>query len=142
MINETFVTSTQLAIPAWWQKWTQMQFDTHPSRRRHPRYDVRCRARIRIGTRYYAGFIDNISVSGAKLRTISPIGRLGHVVLRLPDLPALRCTLCWTDAHNAGVSFSMGLSRQELDTWARSRSGPLADQVARDQYADMEEPVS
>ena len=111
-------------------------------RRRFARYDVQCRARIMIGTRHYAGYIDNISIGGARLRTISRIGRLGDVVLRLPDLPALRCKLRWTDAYHAGVSFSSSLSLHELTHWAQSRSGSLADQIARSEVAELEELVS
>jgi hypothetical protein len=93
-----------------------------PQRRRFPRFDVQCRARIRIGTRQYAGYIHNISQGGAKLRTISPIRKVGAVILRLPDLPPLRCRLCWADAYNAGVAFEIALSRSELGRWAKSRS--------------------
>lgn len=93
-----------------------------PQRRRFPRLDVQCRARIRIGTRQYAGYIHNISQGGAKLRTISPIRKVGAVILRLPDLPPLRCRLCWMDAYNAGVAFEIALSPAELKRWAQSRS--------------------
>ncbi len=91
-------------------------------RRRFPRYEIQCRARIRIGTRQYAGYIHNISQGGAKLRTISPIRKLGAVILRLPDLPPLRCRLCWTNSYHAGVLFEMALPRSELRKWAQSRS--------------------
>jgi hypothetical protein len=91
-------------------------------RRRHPRYEVQCRARIRIGNRQYAGYIHNISEGGARLRTISSIRRLGNVVLRLPDLPALKCQLTWTDAYHAGVIFELPLSKIELRRWVQSRA--------------------
>lgn len=91
-------------------------------RRQFRRYDVQCRARIRIGPRQYAGYIHNISRAGAKLRTITPIRKVGSVILRLPDLPPLRCQLRWTDAYNAGVSFELMLSAAELSAWARSRA--------------------
>ena len=109
------------------------------SRRQLPRYPVQCAARIRIGNRQYAGYIDNISVGGARLRTISPIRRLGEVVLRLPDLPPLQCTLRWTDAYNAGVLFALTLSSEDLARWAESRSAPLADLIRRQEYAELEE---
>ena len=92
-------------------------------RRQFARFDVQCRARIRIGTRQYAGYIHNISRGGARLRTISPIRRLGTVILRLPDLPPLRCRLCWTDAYHAGVLFEMALPQNELRQWTKSRRG-------------------
>jgi hypothetical protein len=91
-------------------------------RRKYARFKVQCRARIRIGTRQYAGYIHNISQGGAKLRTISPIRKLGNVMLKLPDLPPLRCRLCWTDAYHAGVLFEIALSRSDLRRWAESRS--------------------
>ena len=116
--------------------------DVLAQRRKFPRYEVQCRARIRIGARHYAGYIDNISVAGARLRTISPIRRLGDVVLRLPDLPTMQCKLRWTDAYHAGVSFSCTLSLQELAHWAQSRSGSFADHIAGHEVAELEELVS
>lgn len=115
--------------------------DVLPQRRMFPRYEVQCRARIRIGSRHYAGYIDNISIGGARLRTISPIRRLGDVVLRLPDLPVMQCKLRWTNAYHAGVSFTFSLPTPELANWAQSRSGSLADQFARYEVAELEELV-
>jgi hypothetical protein len=91
-------------------------------RRRFPRYEVQCRARIVIGNRHYAGYIHNISEGGARLRTITPIRKLGSVLLRLPDMPPLRCRLRWTDSYNAGVAFELALPRSELLRWTRDRS--------------------
>lgn len=91
-------------------------------RREFPRYQVQCRARICIGKRHYAGYLHNISQGGAKLRTISPIRRIGEVRLTLPDLPPLRCQLRWTDSYNAGVSFDPSLTIAELAQWAETRS--------------------
>jgi hypothetical protein len=109
-----------------------------PRRRKFRRYDVQCRARIRIGNRQYAGYIHNISRGGAKLRTITPIRKLGSVILRLPDLPPLCCSLRWTDSFNAGVSFEMLLSASELALWARTRSS-LPDCELVDELAELEE---
>lgn len=105
----------------------------HRQRREFPRYNVQCRARIRIGKRHYSGYALNISQGGAKLRTISPIGRSGEVILRLPDLPPMRCQLRWTGPYDAGVSFNSTLSLPELQRWAQTRTlflasaTPLAD---------------
>jgi hypothetical protein len=35
-----------------------------------------------IGSRHYAGYLHNISRGGAKLRTITPIRKVGAVLLR------------------------------------------------------------
>jgi hypothetical protein len=103
-------------------------------RRQFPRLDVQCRARIVIGRRHYAGYLHNISQGGAKLRTITPIRKIGSVLLRLPDLPPLRCQLRWTDSHNAGVAFELMLSRTVLSKWARERSA-----IERDTHCDIVE---
>ena len=107
-------------------------------RRRSPRLEIQCRARIHIGRRHYAGYVHNISRTGAKLRTISPIRRVGAVNLHLPDLPPLKCRLCWVDSYNAGVVFKTKLSASEFRAWAESRSAfsrePQAVELA---FAEM-----
>ena len=95
--------------------------DSQRQRRRHVRHDIHCRARIRIANRQYAGYLHNISQVGAKLRTITPIGRIGSVFLRLPDLPPLQCELKWSDHYNAGVMFGTALADDQLLAWLKSR---------------------
>ena len=95
--------------------------ETPPQRRRFRRYEIQCRARIVIGKRHYAGYLHDISQRGARLRTISPIRKVGNVLLRLPDLPPLRCQLRWTDSYNAGVAFELALTNSVFAQWARSR---------------------
>ena len=90
-------------------------------RRRFPRFEVQCRAKIRIGRRFYAGYIHNISEAGAKLRTISSIRRVGAVTLQLPDLPPMQCRLRWTNAYHAGVVFERPLTKNELQLWMARR---------------------
>ena len=92
-------------------------------RRKFQRLPIQCRARIRIGTRQYAGYIQNISRGGARLRTITPIRKLDTVTLRLPDLPPLRCRLCWNDSYHAGVMFELPLSAADFRAWAKTRAG-------------------
>lgn len=100
------------------QSWTDNQLQ----RRQHVRHEIHCRARIRIANRQYAGYLHNISCTGAKLRTITPIRRIGTIILRLPDLPPLQCELRWSDHYNAGVKFGAALSDDELSAWLSSRS--------------------
>jgi hypothetical protein len=95
--------------------------ETLSSRRHFARLSVSCRARIRIGTRQYFGYLENISQGGARLRTVSPIRERGPVYLRLPDLPPLCGEVRWTEPYTAGVSFELALSRAELCHWAQSR---------------------
>lgn len=92
-------------------------------RRNSQRHSIHCRAKIQIGKRHYTGYIHNISRAGAKLRTITPIRRVGPVVLTLPDLPPIRCELRWTDSYNAGVQFARALRLADFSAWAEARSG-------------------
>lgn len=94
-------------------------------RRQFLRHDVQCRARIMIGQRHYAGYLHNLSRGGARLSTVTRIRNAGDVLLRLPDLPPLRCQLRWSDSHNAGVAFEFFLSSAVLADWINSRSARL-----------------
>ena len=89
--------------------------------RQFMRFSIACPARIRIGTRQYFGYLDNISQGGAKLRTVTAIRGPGPVLLRLPDLAPLRCELRWSGAYDAGVSFKSSFSLVQLQRWAATR---------------------
>ena len=78
--------------------------------------------RIVIGKRQYAGYIQDVSEGGARLRTVTSIRKLGNVILRLPDLPPLTCRLCWTDAYHAGVVFERKLTKADLRKWVETRA--------------------
>lgn len=91
------------------------------SRREFPRLKVRCRARIRIGKREYAGFVENISDAGARVTTITPIRDSGPVSLILPDLPPVSGHIRWMEAHGGGVCFNFRMTDSILEDWARSR---------------------
>ena len=82
--------------------------------------------------------MDEISPGGARLQTLTPISRIGAVLLRLPDLRPLRCKLHWNDSHNAGVSFELPLSYQEFSEWVLSRAGSSAN-LQRHQIAELTE---
>lgn len=83
--------------------------------------EVRCRARIRIGTRHYFGYLENISEAGAKIVTVTPIRNLGEVLLRIPDLPPVRGEVRWADVVEAGICFSVVLPQEQLREWASGR---------------------
>ena len=92
-----------------------------PCQRQFARFAAACPARIRIGTRQYFGYLDNISQGGAKLRTVTAIREPGPVLLRLPDLAPLKCELRWTGEYDAGVAFEPPSSLPQLRRWARTR---------------------
>jgi hypothetical protein len=112
--------------------------DREVERRQLARLDLRCSARIVIKTRQYSGWIDDISRGVARFQTLTPISRVGAVLLTLPDLRPLRCKLHWNGSHNAGVSFVLPLSSEEFSGWLLSRAeySPI---VQRLQMADLAE---
>jgi hypothetical protein len=91
------------------------------SRRKSPRLSLRCRARIRIGKREYAGYIEDISKDGARIRTLTPVRGSGPVCLIIPDLPVTRGHIRWMEPHGGGVCFTMSMCGSALEEWARSR---------------------
>ncbi len=95
--------------------------NSSPRRRNSPRLGVRCRARIRIGKRHYAGFIDNISDGGVKFTTMTPIREAGPVHLIMPDLPPMRGQIRWMESNGAGVCFELKLDSAMLQDWLGAR---------------------
>ena len=87
------------------------------SRREFERLDVQARARIRIGKRAYAGYIENISEGGARIVTLTPIKDSGKVMVTVPDLRPLGGELRWSNGCVGGVQFQLKLDRQTLDSW-------------------------
>lgn len=87
------------------------------------RLKLRCRARIRVGKRHYAGYVEDISTCGARIRTLSPIVGTGPVCVVVPDLPPLRGHISWIEPQTGGVCFNISLSPSTLKRWANSRLG-------------------
>jgi hypothetical protein len=85
------------------------------------RLSVDARARIRIGKRAYAGYIENISEGGARIVTLTPIRGVGPVTVTVPDLEPLRGELRWIDGCVGGVQFVLKLERDVLNRWLSLR---------------------
>ena len=90
--------------------------------RLHERLTMRCPARVRIGNRQYAAYLENISEGGVKLQTLSPIVGSGKAILQLPDLPPLRGELRWADGQQGGVAFTFAGQSYDLRDWIKDRS--------------------
>lgn len=95
------------------------------NRRSAPRLKLRCRARIRIGNRQYAGYVEDISTDGAKIRTLTPIVSAGPVCVTVPDLPPLRGHIRWMESQGGGVCFNMTVCVSALREWAEGRLGGI-----------------
>ena len=91
------------------------------SRREFERLSVQARAKIRIGKRFYAGYIENISRGGARIVTLTPIRDSGAVTVTVPDLKPLAGELRWSRECAGGVLFRLKLDPQELHQWLSLR---------------------
>ena len=89
--------------------------------RQHERLDLRCPVRIRIGNRQYAGYLENISEGGAKVRTLTPINGIGKVQLTLPGLGPMEGSLRWISSGEVGLGFTLQKHALTVAGWMRSR---------------------
>jgi hypothetical protein len=105
-------------------------FRTGPERielRSHDRLTLRCPVRVRIGSRQYAAYLENISERGAKVRTITPILQGGKVQLTLPDLPGLDGESSWFEGNGVGICFKPSRRSAALRDWIERRVSSSQD---------------
>ncbi|URD61732.1 PilZ domain-containing protein [Sphingomonas sp. KRR8] len=93
----------------------------------HDRVTVRCPARVRIGNRQHAAYLENISAGGARLRTFGTIRDKGKVTLKLPDLPPLMGELRWVDDAAGGVMFALPEVSELVRRWIAERNAKGRD---------------
>ena len=90
-------------------------------KREFARLPVQACARIRIGKRAYAGYIEDISEGGARIVTMTPIRGSGRVVMTVPDLAPLSGDLRWSEGCVGGVQFSLKVDAAMLQEWLSRR---------------------
>jgi len=90
--------------------------------RMHDRVTVRCPARVRIGNRQHAAYLENISLGGARLKTFGTIKDTGKVTLKLPDLPPLMGELRWVEDAAGGVMFALPEVSELVRRWIAERN--------------------
>jgi len=86
-------------------------------RPRLPRIDIDCPARIRVGSRFYAARLRNISQGGAKVQLFKPLAAWGDAALSLLDLPPLKSQIRWMFDDFVGLSFNERLPFEVLALW-------------------------
>lgn len=90
--------------------------------RQQERLIMRCPARVRIGNRQYAAYLENISEGGAKIRTLTQIVSAEKVSLLLPDLDPINGKLRWSSGEEGGLVFMSSEDVKRLRTWIADRA--------------------
>ncbi len=89
----------------------------HP---RPPRVCLDLRGRIRVGSRYQAVTVCNISQGGANIKPSEPDAVLEKVVLMVNGLPPIAGSVRWQDEEHAGIEFDIPVSFEVLARWVPS----------------------
>lgn len=94
-----------------------------PRRRRSsPRVTAVARGLLRTNGRTLAVELRDIGAFGAKIRTGTTSKRLGpFAMLILPDLPAIKAFVRWTDGDEIGLAFEAPLPIQIVAGWVDGR---------------------
>jgi hypothetical protein len=90
-------------------------------RRRMPRVEVDCPARLEVGPRNLLVTVRDISQGGAKIESPFPIETGSSVVLTPEGLDSLAGTIVWMEGCVAGIEFDPELDWQALMPWLRVR---------------------
>jgi len=90
-------------------------------RRRMPRIEMSCPARLETGPRNLLATVRDISQGGAKIESPFPIELDQKVVLTPEGLQPLSGRTVWVDGCVAGISFAPELDWQALMPWLRVR---------------------
>ncbi|MGZ8283202.1 MAG: PilZ domain-containing protein [Allosphingosinicella sp.] len=90
-------------------------------RRRMPRVEVSCPARLETGSRNLLVAIRDIAQGGAKIESPFPVAVDDKVVLTPEGLPPLTGVVRWANDKVAGIEFEPELQWQDLMPWLRGR---------------------
>lgn len=90
-------------------------------RRALPRLNTEAAGKLKALGRSYDVTLRDISASGAKLETKTPLSAAGAAVLQLPDLPPIDTFVRWSDEHEIGLSFATPLPIQIITDWLAER---------------------
>jgi hypothetical protein len=90
-------------------------------RRRMPRVEVACPARLEVGPRNLLVTVRDISQGGAKIESPFPVAPEQVVVLTPEGLQPLTGKVVWADGRLAGLNFEPEIDWQALMPWLRAR---------------------
>jgi hypothetical protein len=113
LTDEALVTLDKIAVSA-------------HGRARAPRFDAYVPTRALVDGRGYPVVIENISQSGAMLRTAESHALSATLILAIPHLGSRLCDRRWVRGDTVGVSFAQVLSYNDLADWLERRAAPGA----------------
>ena len=90
-------------------------------RRRMPRVEVFCPARLESGTRTVLVTIRDIAQGGAKIEAPFALTAEEQIVIAPEGMRAIASVVRWSSGNVAGIAFEPELEWQELMPWLRSR---------------------
>ena len=95
-------------------------------RRTAPRVTTDLRACVRTGGVKHSATVCDLSMIGARLRTVQPISFGDTTIIEIPGLPSLSAHLRWSDRSEYGVSFQTPLPMQIIaDLLSREQPPPI-----------------
>lgn len=101
-------------------------------RRRLPRVELRCPARLETGGRSEAVHTRDVSQGGAKIETLAALAPGTPARLTLDGLLPAEGTVRWCENGLAGIAFSPELGWQELMPWLKDRRDAALDRRHRE----------
>ncbi|MDB5705434.1 MAG: hypothetical protein JWN66_2550 [Sphingomonas bacterium] len=94
---------------------------------RAPRVGLEVRGRIRVGARYHAVTLSNISQSGARIQPGEVVEVGQKLVLMVAGLPPIAGSIRWRDSERAGIHFDTPIPFDILARWV-----PIVQEQARE----------
>lgn len=88
-----------------------------PAQQRAPRVELELPGRIRVGARYHAATLLNISQGGAKIRAAEEIEPAEKLVLMVNGLPPVAASVRWRDNDQTGIAFDIPVPFDVLAQW-------------------------
>jgi hypothetical protein len=84
---------------------------------RAPRVGIDVRARLRVGARYHAVTLCNISQGGGRVSPGEPLEAGQKVILTVNGLPPIAGSVRWCDRDHAGIAFDNPIAFEALARW-------------------------
>jgi len=96
---------------------------------RAPRVGIEVRARLRVGARYYAVTLCNISQAGGRVSPGEPLEVGQQTVLMVNGLPPIAGSVRWRDQDCAGIAFDTPIAFEALARWVPTVQIPTRDRL-------------